>query len=183
MNHPPDRGQAPVENTYRIDPSRRLVQIQVRKNVSPDEAVRLYARVFSERDYQAGFSFVVDRRGLSEPPSAGTVRAVVDFLRTHARETGACRMAIVTDEDAPRGAWRGAEMLAITTRPSSCAPSTTSRLLSCGPLAQRAPRKIARESTTYIFVSRSTATYDDVWRHQRDHEEQLARAGLCYGDV
>jgi hypothetical protein len=112
VNHPPDPGQAPVENTYRIDPSRRLVQIQVRKNVSPGEAVRLYARVFSERDYKAGFSFVVDRRGLSEPPSAGTVRAVVDFLRTHAKETGACRMAIVTDEDAPRGAWRGAEMLA-----------------------------------------------------------------------
>ena len=30
----------------------------------------------------------------------------------HAKETGACRMAIVTDEDAPRSAWRGAEMLA-----------------------------------------------------------------------
>jgi hypothetical protein len=84
----------------------------VRKNVSPDEAVRFYTRVFSERDYQPGFSLVVDRRGLREPPAAGTVRAVVDFLRTHAKETGACRMVIVTDEDAPRRAWRGAEMLA-----------------------------------------------------------------------
>jgi len=40
--------------------------------------------------YQAGFSLVVDRRGLSEPPPAGTVRAVVDFLRTREKETGAC---------------------------------------------------------------------------------------------
>lgn len=112
MNQPADPGQAPFANTYCIDPARRLVQIQVRKNVSTDEAVRLYARVFSERDYQPGFSLVVDRRGLREPPPAGTVRAVVDFLRTHAKETGACRMAIVTDEDAPRSAWRGAEMLA-----------------------------------------------------------------------
>lgn len=112
MSHSADPSQAPVENTYLIDPSRRLIQIQVRKNVSPDEAVRFYARVFSERDYQAGFCLVVDRRGLSEPPPAETVRAVVDFLRTRAKETGACRMAIVTDEDAPRSAWRGAEMLA-----------------------------------------------------------------------
>ena len=64
MNHPADPGQAPFANTYCIDPARRLVQIQVRKNVSTDEAVRLYARVFSERDYQPGFSLVVDRSHL-----------------------------------------------------------------------------------------------------------------------
>jgi hypothetical protein len=43
--------------------------------------------------------------------SAATIRAVVD-LRQHTSKTGPCRMAIVTDEDAPRSAWRGAEMLA-----------------------------------------------------------------------
>jgi hypothetical protein len=112
VNRPDEPGQGPVQNTYLIDSSRRLVHIQVRKNVSPDEVVRFYDRVFSERDYQSGFALVVDRRGLRVPPSAETVRAVVDFLRTRALKTGACRMAIVTDDDAPRSAWRGAEMLA-----------------------------------------------------------------------
>ncbi len=84
----------------------------MRKNVSPDEVVDFYTRVFSATEYQPGFALVVDRRGLREPPSADTVRAVVDFLRRHAALTGACRMAIVTDEDAPRSAWRSAEMLA-----------------------------------------------------------------------
>jgi hypothetical protein len=112
VNRPDEPGQGPAQNTYLIDPSRRLVQIHIRKNVSPEEAVQFYGRIFSAVDYQPGFSLVVDRRELREPPPAGTVRAIVDFLRKHADRTGACRMAIVTDEDAPRSAWRGAEMLA-----------------------------------------------------------------------
>jgi hypothetical protein len=112
VNRPDDANQEARAISYVIDSARRLVHIQVRKNVTPEEVVQFYGRVFSAREYCPGFSFVVNRRGLREPPSAGTVRAVVDFLRTHAIQTGACRMAIVTDEDAPRSAWRGAEMLA-----------------------------------------------------------------------
>jgi hypothetical protein len=112
VNRPDEPGQGPAQNTYLIDPLRRLVHIHVRKNVTPEEVVQFYGRVFSSADYQPGFSLVVDRTGLREPPSAATIRAVVDFLRQHASKTGACRMAIVTDEDAPRSAWRGAEMLA-----------------------------------------------------------------------
>ena len=63
-------------------------------------------------DYRPGFSLVVDRRGLREAPSAETVRAVVEYFREHSAQTGACRMAVVTDDEAPRSAWRGAEMLA-----------------------------------------------------------------------
>src|SRR4051812_35320263 len=98
--------------SFRIDANRRLVFIQVRENVPSGEVVGIYARIFRDVRYQPGYSLVVDRRGLKEPPTAETVRAVVDFLRQHAAETRACRMAIVTDEDAPRAAWRAAEMLA-----------------------------------------------------------------------
>ena len=53
----------------------------------------------------------------------------------------------------------------ITTRRSSCASSTTSRLPSGGPLAERACRKIGSNDSHldyYIFVSCSHATYDVV---------------------
>jgi hypothetical protein len=98
--------------SYRIDSTRRMVHIRVRENVPPDEVVQSYAAIIGAAEYQPGFALVVNRRGLAEPPSAETVRAVIAYLRSHAAETGTCRMAVVTDEQAPRSAWRSAEMLA-----------------------------------------------------------------------
>jgi hypothetical protein len=46
-----------------------------------------------------------------QPPPAESIRLVVAYLREHVSQTGACRMAVVTDENVPRSAWRAAEML------------------------------------------------------------------------
>jgi hypothetical protein len=97
--------------SYRIDAGRRLVYVRVRENAPPEAVVRFYSSLFSSAEYTPGLSLVVDRRGL-EPPAADVVRLVVQYLREHADQTGACRMAVVTDEDTPRGVWRSAEMLA-----------------------------------------------------------------------
>jgi hypothetical protein len=101
---------API--SYRIDSPRRMVHIRVRENIAAEDVVKSYASILGAPEYEPGFSLVVNRQGLSEPPSAETVRAVIAYLRSHAAETGACRMAVVTDEQAPRSAWRAAEMLA-----------------------------------------------------------------------
>lgn len=98
--------------SYRIDSVRRMVHIRVRQNLASEDVVKAYASIIGAPGYEPGFALVVNRRGLAEPPSADTVRAVIAFLRSHAAETGACRMAVVTDDHAPRSAWRAAEMLA-----------------------------------------------------------------------
>jgi hypothetical protein len=110
VNRPDDENASAEPLSYRVDQARRLVHIKVRKNLEPSLVADFYTRLFAADDYQRHFNFVVDRRGLPAP-TAETVRAVVETLRDHADQTGACRMAMVTVEDAPRSAWRNAEML------------------------------------------------------------------------
>lgn len=105
-------GNDAVAISYRIDSGRRIVHIRVRENVATEDVVKSYASIIGAPEYEPGFALIVNRQGLPEPPSAETVRAVIAYLRSHAAETGACRMAIITDEQAPRSAWRSAEMLA-----------------------------------------------------------------------
>jgi len=101
---------------------------------------------------------VVDRRG---SPSAArrNVRAVVDFLRTRAKETGACRVAIVRDD------LEAAELCWLPRNEAAGKPRGRCR------------------ADIYIFVSLSAATYDVVRYRRRDRAERLTRAGFGYGDV
>jgi hypothetical protein len=97
--------------SHRVDTMRRMVYVRIRKNLAPTDLVQFYSSIFSSDAYQPGFNFLVDRRGVPSP-TADAIRLVVAYLRDHVSQTGACRMAVVTDEDVPRSAWRGAEMLA-----------------------------------------------------------------------
>jgi hypothetical protein len=88
-----------------------MVYVRIRQNLAPADLVQFYASVFSSEEYHPGFNFLIDRRGVPQPPAAESIRLVVAYLREHADLTGACRMAVVTDENVPRSVWRGAEML------------------------------------------------------------------------
>ncbi|MEO7271321.1 MAG: hypothetical protein ABIX28_23060 [Vicinamibacterales bacterium] len=103
---------APID--YTIDPTRRVVRVAMLDASAPAEVVDLWARILQDPAYRSGFDFLIDRRALTAPPRADTMRALAAFAREYSRRLGPCRMAIVTT--AVTGQWSpwrtGATLLA-----------------------------------------------------------------------
>ena len=90
-------------SVYTIDPGRRLVCVTLLDASTPAEIVEFCEGVLHDPLYQSGFSFLVDRRQLTKPPRADTVRALAAFVRQYASQLGPCRIAIVNNSVA--GQW------------------------------------------------------------------------------
>jgi hypothetical protein len=99
---------------YTIDSTRRVVRVAIHDASTPTEVVDLCTRILGDPTYESGFDFLIDRRSLTAPPRADTLRALVGFAREYSRRLGPCRMAIVTA--AVTGQWSpwrtGATLLA-----------------------------------------------------------------------
>ena len=99
---------------YTIDTDRRIVRVAMLDTSTPAEVVDLCERILRDPAYRSGFDFLIDRRRLTAPPRADTLRALAAFARDSSRRLGPCRMAIVTA--AVTGQWSpwrtGATLLA-----------------------------------------------------------------------
>jgi hypothetical protein len=96
-----------------VDPGRGLVLLRPDAQPSLQDWVDAIDRALSHPDFQTGFSFVSDRRHITDPPSKDYVRGSIEALVARRERLGAgCRVAVVTSHDAPFGMARMAEAYA-----------------------------------------------------------------------
>ena len=172
MNHPGRPGSGTVANTYGIDPARRLVQIQVRKNVSTDEAVRFYTRVFSERTISpdspssstGGGSADRHQQGPSAPSS-------ISFARTRRRRAPAGWRSSRTRTPTKRLARGGNARRSLHVgRAARLRRPRGSRAVGLSRGRRASARRIEGSSSSDIFVG-----------PERDHHELVDRARRAAG--
>ncbi len=94
---------------YRLDPTRRFVEVLGVQTSDPEELARLFAAIVVDPGFQPGFGFYRDRRGM-EPMKRGTLQANLATLAATPGLTGT-RWAYVVSDPANFGMARMAAML------------------------------------------------------------------------
>ena len=97
---------------YAIDNESCLVRIKVDENVTPGALISFYEAILADDRFRPGLRFFVDRRELSTPPRAESIRAIMAYLQSRADRLGVSRMAVVVPVGSPQAPWRNAEVLA-----------------------------------------------------------------------
>ena len=83
-----------MQIAYDLDPSAKLVTMRC-ENASVAEWLSAMRAVIAEARYRPGFSFLLDQCGLVAAPATDELRAVAQFVRTHALELEQSRWAVV----------------------------------------------------------------------------------------
>jgi hypothetical protein len=98
----------PISHT--VDAAAGLVSLRLEGAVTYEEFAAALAAVVADPAYRTGFSFLSDRRGAATP-SSDYARRVIELLRRHADEIGACRWATVVGSPAAYGMARMMEAI------------------------------------------------------------------------
>lgn len=89
--------------TYTIDKTANIVNVVYTGHPEFVEWAEMMYNVFRDPDFKAGFSFLLDRRGVKTPPSTGYIERVVAFSRQHRKELGKSKIATVVGEPGSYG--------------------------------------------------------------------------------
>ncbi len=92
--------------SYRIDKSRRLVELLVSGEFDTTEILQTVDSIVAEPDFQPGFEVISDNRGVTRPISTEQVLRLAAHLSQVARDFGGARVAFVTGSAASFGMMR-----------------------------------------------------------------------------
>jgi hypothetical protein len=84
-----------MEISYSIDPAARLVRYAVRGRPTLDRTREFLLDVASAPEFEQGYGFLADCRGMTDDPTTAYVRAFAREIRTRAPVLGPCRWAVL----------------------------------------------------------------------------------------
>ncbi len=97
--------------TFRVDPTRRLVQTTVIGDFETADIVRVITGAASHPDFEPGFDILSDHREIGEPITPAQLRDLTGLLRELSDRFAGGRWAVVTTKPASYGMMRALSML------------------------------------------------------------------------
>jgi len=91
---------------FTIDRAVRLVAYVVDGTVTEDEAHEFLASVLAHPDFETGFNFLADRRGVTAVPDANYIYAVAVEVNRHQADLAPCQWAVIVSNDVAYGMTR-----------------------------------------------------------------------------
>jgi hypothetical protein len=88
---------------FAIDRTMRLVVYVVEGDATAAEASDFLDAVLAHPDFERGFNFLGDRRGVDRAPSSAYVRSVADAVKARSESLGPCSWAVVVGSDSGYG--------------------------------------------------------------------------------
>ena len=97
--------------TYSIDKILRIVSLNYTGDPDFDEWANTMRAVFRDPNFEPGFSFILDRRLVTNAPETDYIEKIVAFSKAHPIELGKCRTAVIVTGPASYGMGRMSQAL------------------------------------------------------------------------